>query len=98
MKRFDLLNERLDLIRTIKQTELGMEVEMNEGRSHGRILGAEEGEVKRCWDRRYFLYSQPGIGSYLVDFDSVGVQTDRAFSPSKYQHTWWDSIDPDLTE
>jgi len=39
VKRFDLLNERIDLIRTVKETELGMEVEMNEGRRHGRILG-----------------------------------------------------------
>ena len=40
IERFDLLDERLDLIRTIEQTELSMEMEMNEGRSHGGILGA----------------------------------------------------------
>jgi hypothetical protein len=33
------LDERLDLIRAVKETELCMEVEMNEGRRHGRILG-----------------------------------------------------------
>jgi hypothetical protein len=35
------LDERLDLIRTIEQTELSMEMEMNEGRSHVGILGAQ---------------------------------------------------------
>ncbi len=39
IKRFNLLDERLDLIRAVQETELGMEVEMHEGRSHGRILG-----------------------------------------------------------
>ena len=40
-KRFDLLDERLDLIRAVQEAELGMEVEMNEGRSHGGILGGQ---------------------------------------------------------
>jgi hypothetical protein len=39
VKRFNLLDERLDLIRTIEQTELSVEMKMNEGRSHGGILG-----------------------------------------------------------
>ena len=38
-KRFDLLDERLDLIRAVQETELGVEMEVHEGRSHGRILG-----------------------------------------------------------
>ncbi len=41
VKRFYLLDERLDLIRTVEQTELRMEMEMNEGRSHGGILGGQ---------------------------------------------------------
>jgi hypothetical protein len=32
----DLLDERLDLIRTVQETELGMEIEMNELRRQGR--------------------------------------------------------------
>ena len=42
-----LLDQRLDLVRAVQKTELGMEVEMNKGSSHGGILGGREGEVKR---------------------------------------------------
>jgi hypothetical protein len=54
IKRFNLLHERLDLICAVQETELGVEVEMNEGRSHGGILGGQgrrsqthEGELAR---------------------------------------------------
>jgi hypothetical protein len=40
-KGFDLLDKRLDLIRTIEQTELGMEMKMDERRGHGGILGGQ---------------------------------------------------------
>jgi len=43
-RRFNLLDERFDLIRAVKETELCMEVEVDEGRSHEGILGA--------WERR----------------------------------------------
>jgi len=36
IERFDLLDERLDLIRAVQETELGMEMKMNELRCHGR--------------------------------------------------------------
>ena len=36
VERFDLLNERLDLIRAVQETELGMEMEVNELRCLGR--------------------------------------------------------------
>jgi hypothetical protein len=38
IERFDLLDERLDLIRAVQETELGMEMEMNELRCHGKIV------------------------------------------------------------
>jgi hypothetical protein len=44
---FDLLDQRFDLIRAVQEAELGMEMEMHEGRSHGGILGGRKGEVKR---------------------------------------------------
>ena len=40
-KRFDLLHQRLDLIGAVEEAELGVQVKMNEGRSHGRILGGQ---------------------------------------------------------
>ena len=45
-ERFDLLDERIDLICAVKQTVLGMEMEMDEWRCHGRILESEMDEVK----------------------------------------------------
>jgi hypothetical protein len=36
IEQFDLLDERVDLIRAVQETELGMEMEMNELRRHGR--------------------------------------------------------------
>ena len=36
IERFDLLNERLDLIRAVQETELGMEMEVDELRCHER--------------------------------------------------------------
>jgi hypothetical protein len=47
IKRLYLLDERLDLICSVEQTELSMEVEMNEGRRHAGILGGQGREVKR---------------------------------------------------
>jgi hypothetical protein len=41
VKRFDLLDEWLDLIRAVQETELCMEVEMNELRRHGGNSFAE---------------------------------------------------------
>jgi len=41
IKRFNLLDERLDLIGAVQETELGVKVEMNERRSHGGILGGQ---------------------------------------------------------
>jgi hypothetical protein len=38
-ERLDLLHERLDLIRAVEEAELCVQMEMNERRSHGRILG-----------------------------------------------------------
>jgi len=35
-ERFDLLNQRVDLIRPVEKAELGVDVEMNELRCHGR--------------------------------------------------------------
>src|SRR5215471_7020349 len=35
-ERFDLLNQRVDLIRPVEKAELGVDVEMNEFRCHGR--------------------------------------------------------------
>ena len=34
---FDSLNQRLDLIRPVEKAEMGVEVEMNELRCHGRV-------------------------------------------------------------
>ena len=36
---FNLLDERLDLIRAVEQTVLGVKMKMHEGRGHGEILG-----------------------------------------------------------
>jgi hypothetical protein len=33
-KRFDLLNQRIDLIRAVEKTELGVQVKVNELRCH----------------------------------------------------------------
>ena len=38
-KGFNLLDERLDLIRAVEQTVLGVKMKMHEGRGHGEILG-----------------------------------------------------------
>jgi hypothetical protein len=51
IKRFDLLDERLDLIGAVEEAELGVEMEVNELRCHGRksswrILVSGEREVK----------------------------------------------------
>ncbi len=40
-KGLDLLDERLDLICAVEETELGVKMEMDEGRSHGAILGGQ---------------------------------------------------------
>lgn len=42
IERFDLLDERLDLIRAVQETELGMKMEMDELRCHERIVGKGE--------------------------------------------------------
>jgi hypothetical protein len=41
IKRLYLFDERLDLICSVEQTELSMEMEMNEGRRHAGILGGQ---------------------------------------------------------
>ena len=38
-KGFDLLDQGLNLIGAVQQTELGVEMKMHEGRGHGEILG-----------------------------------------------------------
>ena len=66
-ERFDLLDERIDLIRAVEETELGMEMEMHELRWHERIflwriLEGWRGEVKHANSResnRVVHYSFP---------------------------------------
>ncbi len=46
IKRFDLLDEWVDLIRTVEEAELGVEMKVYERRSHGWILGGGRWDVK----------------------------------------------------
>ena len=77
IERFDLLDERLDLIRAVEQTELGMEMEMNEGRSHGGILGGR--------GRGSQTYEKEDLMQHAISQERVVMKHDHAvtvYSPN----------------
>ena len=68
-ERFDLLNQRIDLIRPVEKAELGVDVEMNELRCHGRadlVPDISQGKAtKSTWLVESLITARHTCGSAL---------------------------------
>jgi len=80
-ERLDLLHERLDLIRAVEEAELGMQMEMDEGRSHGRILGGR-GRGSQTEEKKSAM-TQHGRMDFSGTIQAGGAHEDRGSDDSR---------------